>query len=248
MQRMAWLPPWLGAIFGKLFRAKETAPFEAAWAASTLSMSPNRVGFALSRIVRDGWAVRESRGVYRLVHPAAVVALEASGLSTQLGRSSVYPVLALAVSQAIGSLGPQLESLAIFGSVARQEYGTESDLDLLAVVGQVPPTWAETSRQIAPIERAVDRLNRTLWEYRGERHPVQVVLMDAEILREEPRLLLDLTEDARIVWDRNGLLETTLGRLRTRLQARGSRRIAVGSGRWLWDLTPGRTEPPIEAL
>ena len=58
----------------------------------------------------------------------------------------------------------------------------------------------------------------------------------AELVRGTP-LLLDMTEDARILHDPEGCLIGVLDGLRTRLRALGSRRIWRGDA-WYWDLKP----------
>jgi hypothetical protein len=50
-------------------------------------------------------------------------------------------------------------------------------------------------------------------------------------------LLLDLTDDARIVVDRDRTVARALDRLRARLAALGARRVWRGNA-WFWDLKP----------
>ncbi|MGH7332032.1 MAG: nucleotidyltransferase domain-containing protein, partial [Candidatus Rokuibacteriota bacterium] len=57
-------------------------------------------------------------------------------------------------------------------------------------------------------------------------------------------LFLDMVEDARIVYDRDGFLKNRLERLGQQLAALGSRRVWRGNS-WYWvlkpDLAPGET-------
>ena len=57
-----------------------------------------------------------------------------------------------------------------------------------------------------------------------------------EILAGSP-LLLDMTGDARILYDREGFFAQAMNRLRARLLQLGARRIWRGNA-WLWDLKP----------
>ena len=50
-------------------------------------------------------------------------------------------------------------------------------------------------------------------------------------------LFLDMVEDARILYDRNGFFAQRLSRLRNRLIELGSKRIWRGNT-WYWDLKP----------
>ena len=58
----------------------------------------------------------------------------------------------------------------------------------------------------------------------------------AELARGTP-LLLDMTEDARILHDPDRCLASVLDSLRTRLRELGSKRIWRGDA-WYWDLKP----------
>ena len=58
----------------------------------------------------------------------------------------------------------------------------------------------------------------------------------AELARGTP-LLLDMTEDARILHDPDGCLADALQRVRRRLRELGSRRVWRGDY-WYWDLKP----------
>lgn len=48
---------------------------------------------------------------------------------------------------------------------------------------------------------------------------------------------LDMAEDGRILYDRDGFFGRRLDRLREKLAALGARRISRGNG-WYWDLKP----------
>jgi hypothetical protein len=63
-----------------------------------------------------------------------------------------------------------------------------------------------------------------------------VLKTPAEVEARSP-LLLDMTEDARILFDRGGFLAGELAALRARLDELGARRVWRGSA-WYWDLKP----------
>jgi len=56
-------------------------------------------------------------------------------------------------------------------------------------------------------------------------------------IRHGSPLLLDMTSDARCLYDRDAFLAEALARLRARLSALGARRIWRGNA-WFWDLKP----------
>jgi len=64
------------------------------------------------------------------------------------------------------------------------------------------------------------------------------VLRTPEQLAIASPLLLDLTEDAVILEDRDGMLAAALDELRRRLGRLGSRRVWTGPDEWYWDLKP----------
>jgi hypothetical protein len=63
------------------------------------------------------------------------------------------------------------------------------------------------------------------------------VLKTREELAAGSPLLLDMVEDARILYDRDAFFAGTIARLRERLARLGARRIWRGNA-WLWDLKP----------
>jgi len=74
------------------------------------------------------------------------------------------------------------------------------------------------------------------------KHGVYTSLSLYPLRREEakrlPLLFLDLTEEAAILYDKDGFLEATLLELKRRLLEQGAKRVAVDKGRWYWDLKP----------
>ncbi len=90
--------------------------------------------------------------------------------------------------------------------------------------------------EFAEIERSIADLFVTARQ-RGVTTTLSPVLKTrAEVAHGSP-LLLDLTEDARILVDRDGFLAGALDALRARLDALGARRIWRGNA-WYWDLKP----------
>lgn len=130
----------------------------------------------------------------------------------------------------------RLISLAVFGSVGRGTPRPDSDIDLLIVAGDLPRGRMRRMGEFQAVEAA---MHPWLAEARAgglapELSPV--IKMPEEVLRGSP-LLLDMTEDARVLYDARGFLESALQRLRARLDQLGARRIWRGNG-WFWDLKP----------
>ena len=136
----------------------------------------------------------------------------------------------------ISTLGAQLVSVVLFGSVARGDASTTSDIDLLIIAKDLPAGQFARKRILAPADAAFeDELART------ERCGVatrlaRIVRTPAEAERVIP-LYLDMTEDARLLYDREGFFARVLDRVRTSLTRLGSRRVWQGKT-WYWDLKP----------
>lgn len=133
--------------------------------------------------------------------------------------------------------GPRLRALAVFGSVGRRKMRPDSDIDFLLVVDPLPrgrmarvAEWEPTERELAPaLEEARAHGVRTEWS---------PIFKTPEELAEGSPLLFDMTEDARILWDPQGVLEDALRRMKERLARNGARRIWSGNA-WYWELKPG---------
>ena len=132
--------------------------------------------------------------------------------------------------------GDQLRAVAVYGSVGRGTPRFDSDVDLLIVADGLPDGRFPRVDDFRAVEEAlVPRLESA----RGaDLHPElsPIFKTRAELARGTP-LLLDMTEDARILYDPDRCLAEALDRLRRRLRELGSRRIWKGDA-WYWDLKP----------
>jgi predicted nucleotidyltransferase len=139
--------------------------------------------------------------------------------------------------------GDRLISVAVFGSVARGTQREDSDIDVLVIARDLPRGRTARVDEFLPVEA---RLEPWLAAPRPDLLPVALspVFKTPEEAEAGSPLFLDMVEDARIVYDREGFLENRLGRLRERLAALGSRRVWRGNS-WYWilkpDLVPGET-------
>ncbi|QSR84370.1 nucleotidyltransferase domain-containing protein [Methylacidimicrobium sp. B4] len=141
--------------------------------------------------------------------------------------------------------GPRLLALAVFGSVGRGKMRPDSDIDFLIVAEPLPHGRMARVAEWEPIEQ---ELSPALEEARAlgvltEWSPI--FKTPAELAAGSP-ILFDMTEDARILWDPQGVLAEALLRMKERLARNGARRIWSGNA-WYWELQPGhRPGEPIE--
>jgi hypothetical protein len=124
----------------------------------------------------------------------------------------------------------------VFGSVARQTQRHDSDIDLLLVVRDLPDGRMP---RVGEFEQVEQQLATGFAEAakRGIHTRLSPVFRTPAELEAGSPLLLDMVEDARILFDRDGTLAGRLQRLRKRLQEYGARRIRKG-GSYYWQLKP----------
>ena len=133
--------------------------------------------------------------------------------------------------------GPDLVSLALYGSYARGTSRPESDIDLLAVVED--GTAEPRERAVTASLRAADTVEYGRLK-NGGLGPILScpVLTRAEAV-EFHWLYLDMVEEAVLLHDKGGFLKNRLQELARKLAELGSRRTVLPDGSWYWDLKPG---------
>ena len=132
--------------------------------------------------------------------------------------------------------GDSLLSVAVYGSVGRGLPRPDSDIDLLLVAQGLPGRHSLRLRDFRAVEEALGS-SLDAAEAAGLHPELSPVLMTPAELGRGSMLLLDMTEDARILFDPDGCLADALDRLRGRLRELGSKRIWRGNA-WYWDLKP----------
>ncbi len=145
-------------------------------------------------------------------------------------------LLADVLAAARSHYGPRLRALAVFGSVGRGTPRPDSDIDLLLVADDLPDGRMPRMAEFERVETAVRP--RLVEAGRAGLNPSlsPVIKTPAEVNAGSP-LLLDMTEDARTIFDPDGVLEGALAGLRARLARLGARRVWRGDA-WYWDLKP----------
>ena len=130
-----------------------------------------------------------------------------------------------------------LESFAVYGSVARGSASECSDVDILLISDSFEGSLASRMERLYSVEEMLEEEFKWL-----RRHSIYTSLSFYPLRRNEaqklPLLFLDLTDEAAILYDRNGFLEAVLLELKKRLLKQGARKVFVDKGRWYWDLKP----------
>lgn len=134
--------------------------------------------------------------------------------------------------------GSRLVSVVLYGSVARGTMRPDSDIDVLIVAVPLPERRLLRVREFEAVEQAMADDLRAAAEA-GVQTCLSPVFKTAEEVEYGSPLFLDMTLEARILYDQNGFFAAYLERLRERLRALGSTRKALGGG-YYWILKPDR--------
>lgn len=132
--------------------------------------------------------------------------------------------------------GHRLVSLVVFGSMGRGTPRPDSDLDLLIVADPLPDGRVARVEEFAAVESALAPYLETA-QRDGFRTQCSPVFKTPAELRAGSPLFLDFVDDAKVLFDRDGVFATSLAELRARLRALGARRVWRGNA-WYWDLKP----------
>lgn len=132
--------------------------------------------------------------------------------------------------------GDRLQSVAVYGSVARGTMRPDSDVDVLIVADALAPSRAVRMDEFERIDRLLVA-EMSAARAAGVHTIVIPTLKTPEELRAGSLLYLDMTDQARILYDRRGLLRAYLDGLAARLRAMGARRVPFG-GSYYWELKP----------
>jgi len=126
-------------------------------------------------------------------------------------------------------------AFALFGSVARGEARSDSDIDVLIVHKEI---------EFDPIKKFVkvrfelqeESEYKRLKESGLNPYPSSIFMTERD-LWERPLILLDILDHGLILYD-TGVLQRRFDALRKRLAELGSEKIVLEDGTWYWDLKP----------
>ncbi len=132
--------------------------------------------------------------------------------------------------------GRRLVTLAVFGSLGRGTAGPESDVDLLVIARSLPRGRIPRADDFTHVEQALEPILHQL-AADGVHTRFSPIIRTPEEIEQGSPLLLDMIEDALILYDRDRFFARKIEALRERLAALGARRVWRGE-QWYWDLKP----------
>lgn len=235
-----WIPRWLGEIYSWLYHSFETELFTFTQAEKALDMDPGKLSVAFSKLHSERilTVFRRSRPRdYRLLEPSEFVLL-ASGALENVGGLSQERYLPLVLKgYRWASKIVDVESFAVYGSVARGRAREDSDVDVLIISDDFHGSLGSRIERLMGVEDAVRDEIRWL-RGRGIRTGLSFYPLSPREAEGLPSLFLDLTEDAVILHDEGRHLEGLLMELGAKLIERGAVRVFLDEDRWYWDLKP----------
>ena len=132
--------------------------------------------------------------------------------------------------------GDRLQAVAIYGSVARGTMRPDSDVDVLIVADALAGSRAARMDEFENVDRIL--AERMAAARAAGVHTILIpVLKTPAELHAGSWLYLDMTDQARILYDPQQVLGDYLGDLARRLRAMGARRVPFGGG-YYWELKP----------
>jgi predicted nucleotidyltransferase len=168
-------------------------------------------------------------------------------LKTSVNSRTIFDELLTVLQTACDKhYGNRLISLAVFGSVGRGVMRPDSDIDLLIVAAPLPAGRIARVQDFAPARNELETKIISARTRGVQTRCSPIFKTPAEIIAHSP-IILDMTEDARILYDRDGFLNNQLAGLRARLKALGARRIWKGEF-WWWDLKPNYKQGEVFAI
>jgi predicted nucleotidyltransferase len=239
---ITWIPPWLGRFYSLLRSEFAGEPFklEDVEGLKVFGVDRQKVRLVLSRLCAAGWITRLSRGNYLALEPEYIFISLGSKWAelVRIDEESIFPCLQSAVGSIIQLYGRRLMSVALFGSSARLSSvkSSTSDIDLLVIVEGLPSTYSKRLEELEGIQERCSKIRAAQWIASGQYHMLDLIVLTREELDQNSLFLLDLTRDAIILYDRQAVLGSALGRLRSKIAKSGAQRIENPSGAWYWDL------------
>lgn len=131
----------------------------------------------------------------------------------------------------------RLVTLAIFGSVAQDAFRPDSDIDILIIAKDLPEGRLKRIREFENnVELHMEDTIKNLYNQNIYPTLSPVFKTEEEVMRGSP-LFLDMTENVKILYDRDNFFKNYLEGLKERLRRLGARKVFFKGG-YYWELKP----------
>ncbi len=125
----------------------------------------------------------------------------------------------------IKEYGENLVSVVVFGSVARNTFIEESDIDLLILCKKLPKSRIERLRKFEKVENKIEKLAEKLGIKNLQINPIITTLKKIE----GNPILLDIIRNSKILYDRDNSFSKYLSFLREKIE----NKIMFREGYWM---------------
>lgn len=158
----------------------------------------------------------------------------------QIANEYLNKFLKKAVEIAMDYYKDSLISIVVYGSVGRGKFTGCSDIDLLIVIssssdsilGRIHVFHDNVISKVEQTEEYKRLIDKKL-PYR-----IMPIVYIVEGLRNHPPLMLDMTEDSVILFDRDDIFLKEIENIKERMRVLGSKRVFLENGSWYWILKP----------
>ncbi|MBD3414974.1 MAG: nucleotidyltransferase domain-containing protein [Candidatus Aminicenantes bacterium] len=132
--------------------------------------------------------------------------------------------------------GNDLVSFVVFGSVARETFRFNSDIDILIIAENLPNGRMKRVKQFSAVEEKIEPFLESL-EKQGIHTYISPVFKTPDEVKKGSPLFLDMVEDALILYDKDDFFTQWLKEFKARLKKLGAKRVWRGN-MWYWVLKP----------
>ena len=131
-----------------------------------------------------------------------------------------------------------LVSLCIFGSLARGKPEPSSDIDVMVVAENLQQDVGERTRSTNHIHELLKKTDASATlKSLGRSTLISDIFLTPQEVEKHPPILIDMVEDAVILYDPTGFLRKVLKKLGEKLKEMGARKVVVEKG-YFWILKP----------
>ncbi len=237
----------MGEAYSKLFVELGIELFKLDDVKRVLGVSDSRARVLVSHLHKRGVLLvfeRKRPRLYRLLSPENFLLLASGRVRRAEVPQERYVQLIYDCFRAVDKL-INLKSFVIYGSVARGEASPTSDLDLLVISDDFKGSLGERVDYLFRNVKKEVSNELTFLRKHGYYTFLSFYPLRGEEAERLPLLMLDMVEDAIVIYDEGMFFEGLMKALRRKLAELGAVRIKGKKGMY-WDLKPDYK--PFEAI
>ncbi len=162
-------------------------------------------------------------------------------------RKEYYKILERLKDLLISYYKERLISIVIFGSVARDTFRPDSDIDILIIARDLPKGRLKRVKEFEEnVERGINEYINTNAK-KGIYPYISPVIKTPEEVKNGSPLFLDMTENAMILYDKDKFFYDYIETLKKRLSILGAKKVLFKGG-YYWDLKPNYKDGDVIEL